>query len=1348
MKNYTLLLLSGCLLFSCTEKEQPQTAPVQPAGKIISSGISNQQITSFAEDALGHIWIGTGRGVNKYDAYDFCQYFFDNNDSLSLCDNNIRQIFRDSRNRLWIATSNGICLYTDEDNFRTIPNESVSQNVMQIMEDSEGRIFLNMVIQLCEYKPDENRFAVVIPNFDTEKMWTNRCFTDQSGHLWSVSGLSVRCYATGNMELKAVIPLKRFVHYAFLRDNGELWLASGNTVTVFDTKSSRFIDLPEDIRKRPALPASIVQSIHPYSASSLLFNTSSGLYLYNFAEHTVTHQSEDGFPFHAPKFRITAMFTDSQKNLWIGSADQGYVTQYSNRERFNYNNYLLSQIGRKSVTSVAVDRDGNLWMVTSTDGVFVYSPASKTVRPIDTRMFFLEEQAFVQNRVSRIFIDRDNAIWLISEMSKVIKCRYDGRLRPEKAYWLPTTVFCMAQDHYGTIYAAGFNENIYTLHQGDTAFRAKPLYAPTYVFTSGLLTLSTGEVLAASFAQNLCLLNPVSCTMQSIPILDSIRQSEFIPVTLYEDSAGDVWIGTLANGLFRYSPAKREIQAMPGIACPDVSAVEEDTQGNVWVSTLYGLSKYDRAAGKFTNYYANNGIGGNQFNERSSCRLPDGTLVFGGTHGLTCFNPVEKTYKRHTPLLFENLKIHNRLANPSPNGCIDRHLSYSPDIRLRHDQNSFIISFAALDYYEHERVRYYYMMEGFDKLWIDANYRHDAYYSNLPAGRYTFRVKTTSNDETIENAENAITVIVSPAPWRSGWAYSLYALLAAVLIGAFIKTWRRIRASRKTAMQARREQEQEQWINKMNMSFFANISHEFRAPLTMILGPINQLCDDAGITGEHKQLLQIVQRSVSRMLELVNQLLDFNKLENDTLKLCVRRMDITTTLARKIDIFRFNARNRNITLSTDGLENSFTMWLDSDKLEKITGNLLVNALKFTGDGGQISVAFEVVSRRKAMELFPLTDKDAGTEYVKISVSDTGSGIPKDKLEKIFERYFQVENQQQSGYNWGIGIGLYYARRLAEIHHGYIKAANRPEGGAVFSFILPANDDAYTAEERERTAEHHEAFPLPAGEQYQPPAKEPPAKEPYRLLVVDDDAEVAYYLQTILSPYYQITVCFNADDAFRCIKEYLPDLVLSDVVMPHVSGYELCRKIKEDLQSCHIPVILLTAKVTIKNQVEGLDTGADAYVTKPFDTAYLLALIKSQLKNREHVRSLLGRTTKTDKIEKNILSPKDNVFMTNLYQLMENELSNTELNIFRMTKALKMSRTKLYYKVKVLTGKTPNVFFKTYKLNRAAELLLEGKYRISEIADLCGFGTLSHFSASFKKQFGVAPNEYAEKENIN
>ncbi|MFV0265881.1 MAG: response regulator, partial [Draconibacterium sp.] len=522
----------------------------------------------------------------------------------------------------------------------------------------------------------------------------------------------------------------------------------------------------------------------------------------------------------------------------------------------------------------------------------------------------------------------------------------------------------------------------------------------------------------------------------------------------------------------------------------------------------------------------------------------------------------------------------------------------------------------------------------------------------------------------------------------------------------------------------------------------ANLSHEFRTPLTMISGPVAMLCSDGTIRGENKQLLYIVQRSINRMLRLVGQLMDFNKLENDTLKLKVQLADIIAELNKLIEGFRLNAREKGIELKTYGLEDSFLMWLDADKLEKITANLISNALKFSGTKGKIIISFDIITRDEVSELFELTLNDVGTQFAKISVADNGKGIPDDKLEKVFERYYRLDNQTREFYNWGTGIGLYYSRCLVGLHHGHIKAANRSEGGAVFTFILPVAEKAYSIEERSTDTDLAQYTELPS----------PPEADyiiiqniagggKQKLLIIDDDTDIVHYLKALLSPHFDVFYKFDAESAYKSLKEVEPDLILCDVVMPGTDGSQFCRMVKDSLSYCHIPVVLVTAKATIENQVEGLNTGADAYVTKPFDPTYLLALINSQLNNRKKIQSLLGSTTKTERIEKDILTPHDNNFMTSLYKLMEKELSNPELNVNRMTEVLKISRTKFYYKVKGLTGDTPNVFFKTYKLNRATELLLEGQHNISEIADMTGFSTLSHFSVSFKKQFGVSPSEY-------
>jgi signal transduction histidine kinase/DNA-binding response OmpR family regulator/ligand-binding sensor domain-containing protein len=1343
MKNLrkTLFLLLCLSVLSCNpEKHNPENK----ASHIISNDISNQQISSFAEDAFGHIWIGTFRGLNKYNAYEYHQYF-NSDDSLSISDNQVKDILCDTKGRTWIATVNGTSQYTEQDCFRRIPIESKTQYAMQIMENKEGRIFLNMAYEICEYFPEEERFKVVIPDLYHNNTFVSTIFIDASNHLWTINSELIRCFDLETMELKQSFNrADQPVQYAYLRDNGELWIASYNQLTLLDTRTGRYIAIPEAIASHPQLSEAVINFIHPYNHTSLLINTPQGIYLYNYMEKRVISQDENGFPFEPPAFNITSMFTDSQKNLWIGSSDQGFVTSYSYKERFNENNYLRKFMEHKSIVSLKKGKDDNLWITSAMDGLFVYHTKNGTIRPVETQQFFPEKKYF-PNQVRSVFVDDDNHIWLITNY-KLICCSYDEEhhlLREKKTYLLPGLTHDMSQDRNGTIWAGCSNENIYALRKGATAFEKVMLYPRSFTFTSAVITLSTGEIMVASFPHNPRIIDPNSWDVEEIDVTPQIKRSQFIPICLYEDSQGDIWIGTIANGLLRYSRETEELERMENTTSTDISSIQEDKQGNIWVSTLYGLSKYDRTTNSLSSYYMTDGIGGNQFNERSSCQMEDGTIIFGGTHGMTFFNPIDVTPKRNIALLFEDLKIHNQLISPLQGDIIHKSLRNNPDIELKHDHNSFSISFAALDYSEYERVHYHYMMEGFDKLWINARNNREAFYSNLPAGNYTFKVRISNNDRSIVETMNSISVRIKPAPWATWWSFTLYFLFALMIGLVIVRLYNRIQQNKRQIRKAEEEKEQEQRLNKMNMRYFANISHEFRTPLTMISGPVAQLCNDSSIADEPRQLLHIVQRSIHRMLTLVNQLLDFNRLENDALKLKVKRVEIISALKRLVELFILNANYKGITFKTFGLDDSFLTWLDSSKFEKITGNLISNALKFTASGGQIELTFDVITRGEAMNLFSLGEKDVSAEYIKVTVSDSGHGIPEDKLEMIFERYFQMNEPTQGIYNWGTGIGLYYARRLTELHHGYIKAMNRPEGnGALFVYILPVGDNAYTVEEKEMNNEtQREVFPIEIEEQATLTKEKISANILPSILVVDDDTEIIHYLKSLLQKAYNVTCRFDAESAYRSLQEEEIDLVLSDIVMPATSGIELCRMIKEDMQLCHIPVVLITAKTTVEDQVAGLNSGADAYVTKPFDPNYLLALLKSQLTNREKVRNLLGKTTKTEKIAENILSPQDNAFVTGLYQLMEMELSNPELNITRMTEILHISRTKFYNKVKGLTGENPNVFFKTYKLNRAAELLAEGKYNISEVADMTGFATLSHFSASFKKQFGKSPSKY-------
>lgn len=1331
MKTLSLLFFIFLLFSSCTRSGKDLVSEVERQSPLVTNDISNQQITAFGEDGKGHIWIGTFRGLNKFSVNEYHQYFC-TDDSLDIPDNHIHDIFLDSKKRLWISTVNGVCQYTDKDNFKNIRLSGNNRNGLRLSESSKGDILLTTLTDICLYNSSEECFEPAIYDFDTSSMFIINSFVDAQDNCWVITSNDMRCYSLSDCKRTFSMKREEYCRASYLLKNGELWIAGNQSVSIFDVRQCKYLSLPGAIASHPVLSHVPVEYIYPYENGVLLCTQGRGVFYYDSISKTVIHQGENGFPFEVPNFKISRMFNDSQGNLWIGSVDQGYAVHYRYKKLFNNNNYLSSYFKDKSVISLSADKHQNLWIATLMDGVFVYRFGNQQLEKIDRNELFGEGEGNTAY-VNQLYVsDIDGIVWMTATSNEVLKCKYEeGRFRVEQRYMVNVPM-SIVEDDKQNLWIGTASSFLYVLRKGDKAFSRFPVFSG-YTFIPGPLPIGNGTILASAFYQPLKLVSADGTISEpKINIQDfehCIQRSVFIPTDLYKDSSGNIWIGTVSNGLMCYSPESGKVTPFPGTTCTDISSIEEDRQGNLWISTLYGLSKYIPQTDKWINYYEADGLGGNQFYDRASCCLDDGTLVFGGTHGVTIFQPTNMQVRHDIPLLFEDIKIHNTLVRPGKGACIDRHLSYNPDINLKYDQNGFSISFAALDYSESERLHHYYKLDGFDQYWINAHNNKEAYYANLPAGTYTFRVRITQNDQSSIVGENAIRVIVHPAPWATWWAYTFYLIAGITILAFFIKAMWRIRAEKQAVLRAEQAKAQEQFINKMNMSFFANISHEFRTPLTMISGPVSLLYSSPDITGENKNLLRIVQRSVNRMLRLVNQMLDFNKLENDTLKLKVRPTEIVVLLKELTDIFRVNAESKSITMITNGLEGSFIAWIDEDKIDKIFTNLMSNALKYTPASGRINVNFDIVSGEDAVQA------------VKIEVINTGQ-IPDDKLEKIFERYYQISDEHGGIYNWGTGIGLYYARSLARLHHGSLTASNlKDDNKVMFTLIVPIGQSAYSEAERSHEQVNQlEAFPL---EENPLPVKSDPDldKEKKTIMVVDDDSEVAYYLEMLLGSDYQVVCRFNAESALEAITENAPDLILSDVVMPGKDGYWLCREIKESLQLCHIPVILVTAKTTIENQVEGLNVGADAYVIKPFEPHYLMALIKSLLNNREKTRSLLSRSTQTDKMDENVLSPQDNMFMTELYHLMESEISNPELDVTRMTQLLKVSRTKFYYKVKGLTGENPSVFFKTYKLNRAAELLKEGKYTISEIADMTGFNTLSHFSKSFKQQFGIPPSEY-------
>ncbi len=1349
-KRISRTLAAVLALVSCKQYEGRDLPTVPEGSVILSPRLSNQRVNGFAQDRDGHIWIATQRGLNKFTGDEYYQYY-STDDTLGLPDNQITAILATQNGDLWAGSVNGVALRSSRDcSFQRIPFPSKGLNINQILETPSGEILFSSGNILFRYNRETESLQPVIRDFNS--FMASALILDKRLWVLSDNGFSLKSYSIRDFTPQPTIPLPIQTYHLCAFGQQELWLSGMGQLHILDTRSNAWKELPAIVRSNKRLMESDIDFIFAVDNNGILLNAiGKGFFYYNRVRETLLHQSHSSFPFDVPASEVRSIFRDRSGNLWFGTTDQGYHVSYQEQGLFSGNKVLMEALKGKNVTSLCPDQDGGLWITTLRDGLFRFDLAAKTLQSVSVDHLIPDsEVGYI--RASRVYCDSDGDLWLLfQDKVRALRCLWDGKRLSSKDLVYAAYPLAITEDDRGAIWIGGFSSTLVRYDKRDHSRQDVSVAATdSWTFVTDLIMQEPGRLLAACYNQFPVQVNTYTLEATPNPVTAEdhaacIRRSVLIPNCLRKDSAGNLWLGTYANGLILSENGhRRPIDRAP---CPDIASIEEDCQGNIWVSTLHGLGRYDRTNSSFVHYFEADGIGGDQFNDRASCVLPDGTLVFGGTHGVTAFNPLDAPAKRTVPLVFESLSIHNQLVQPAPGGPIEEPLTQKPLVTIRHNQNAFDIAFAALDYSPYEQIRYAYKLEGFDRDWVRINTRHNAYFANLPAGDYTLRVRIANSSHTITETQESLSIRVLPPWFRSTWAICLWILLGLIFLAITYTYYRHVRKVRKEAArrihQVRKEREKaeeaekaEKELNKIQMDYFSNVAHEFRTPLTMIAGPAQQLSASEGVKGQDHQLVEIIRRNATWMLSLVNQLLDFNRISNSKLQLKVAKMDLVEPLRDSVSLFRFNAQSKGIELTASGLEEPFTMWVDADKVQKVVMNLLSNALKFTQQGGKVSLRFDVISRAAAAARFPLTEKDTDGQWACISVSDNGPGIPEDQLEKIFERFYQAEPGKKVT---GSGIGLYYARALAQLHHGYIKAWNQPEGGAVFSLVVPVSAASYTEDERS-TAQPQQ---LPSHALAQSiEADEPDAQNGKRhIAVVDDDIDIANYLKVLLKPQYKISLYFDGTSALKGMSEDIPDLIISDVVMPGMDGYELCSRIKADLQLSHIPVVLVTAKVAVENQVQGLDKGADAYVTKPFQPAYLLALVKSLLENREKLHRQLGAVTTTEEIEPEALSPRDAAFMKELYELMEKELANADLDIVQITEMMKISRTKFYYKVKGLTGENPSVFFKRYKLNRAADLLKEGKHNMSEIAWMTGFNTLSHFSTSFKKQFGVPPSEY-------
>lgn len=1349
-----VLLLSTYSLFVCCSTSSSGDAVHADLDYLSGSGqfseqISHQNVEVIYEDHLGYIWLGTARGLNRFNGTEYLHYY-QTPDSTSLTGDWILSIKEDREKYLWVGTKSGICRLDNQNSFQHFEIEGDDKQVKDIYENSEGEILIRTTTALYRLNPSNRNFEKMI-DFSTPYTFID-CFLDTDDNIWTVNETEIGCHSGNNLSRKETYPLDFVVKYSYLDRNGRLWLTSEGKILTFDTRKRQFSQAPFPIAES-RLSGSAIKIIMEYDENLLLLITEeSNMFMYNDRTGDFFDYWDIRFPFHITEGDIPqTVFVDAKKNVWLGTYDHGVILKYNVRTQF----IDYKKLKNTSVISIDNDKSGNVWVLTQNNGIYKYYSFwgfSLETITIESKIF---DKLSQNNQLLSLYIDSQDNIWITGN-GQLLQCRSSaGKLTVTKTYSFNSNLFAnsmyLTEDRQGGIWAGCYGELFYYLPKGGSTFETINRSHQSPMNMQAITTLADGKILAAYSNIGLVIIDPSTRETNTIRFPELAEGTDIMPSCLFESSEGIIWVGTLGNGLFKCRQNDTVLESVEGPTCNYISAIVDDGYGNLWITTHDGMGRYDRSSGTTTYYHAGDDIERFQFNNKAALKMQDGYVTVGGTQGLVLFNPIDIIEQSKVPLYFESLSVSNEPVKPTNGGIIDKNLVYRPTIKLNHDQNNFSIGYSALDYSEFSRVRYYYKMDGVDDDWINAQSRKHAFYSNIPYGKRTFHIRVTGFDNNEVLNQTSIDVIVTPMAILSLPAQIAYIVIILVVSIFIYNLVVKLNRNKIKTMLAYEEKEQQERLNEMTMLFFTNISHEFRTPLTMISGSSDLLLNELGTNPKTNRLLNILDRNVMRMLKLINQLLDFNKLENDLIKLKVTPADPLELLNGIVGMFLFGAERKLVNIVLTSSKISSTAWIDSDKLEKIMSNLLSNAIKYSLPGGNIEIFVDTVNSEDIRENYEL-EENIDIHYLKISVSDNGIGIPEDKLEAIFERYVQIDNATFKNIG-GTGIGLYYTRKLVRLHHGAIKAINiesydSTKTGAVFTFVLPISETSYS--EEEKGVQKEPLVHLEKGEivnSYESLEADIPGESQEckpTILVIDDDSEMTYYLEVLLSPFYKVVTRFDAISGYDIIEKVNPDVIVCDVLMLEVDGYQFCRMVKENISISSIPVILLTAKSSLKDQMEGLNKGADAYVTKPFDNGYILTVIKAQLTRRNKLRELLGYGTNAEKIEEDILSEQDRQFMNSLYQLMETELSNPELNIGKISETLYISHSKLAYKIKALTGDNPKVFFNKYKLNRAAELIKEGKYKISVVADITGFSTPSHFGTLFKKQFGVLPSDYIKR----
>ncbi|WDF66014.1 hybrid sensor histidine kinase/response regulator transcription factor [Flavobacterium sp. KACC 22763] len=1337
----------------------------------IQETASKRAVSSIIQDKNDFIWIGTsGAGLYRYDGVNYFGYKYENKPG-SVNSNFIYSTFIDSKNNLWVGTDQGLCLYNrDLDNFTRINIEdAITQGYTQpitiktIIEDNSGNLYLGAYgfglfkLNIKTLKASLVHSKVLDkPNFLIKSSVKNKQGTIYLGTSYGLLEIDA------NGKAKQVYkdrfkrePLTNDIESLVIDKFGYLWMGTTENGLIKikpETDNYRFENYA--ITKNKIL--SIVQSSLGYIVCG---TENDGLLAVNYKGEVLKKYLHSKYNSASLKSNsVWSLYEDKEKRLWLGYFNKGLGVFDKPNNKFNSLESLANNensLQTSYVTSVAKDKKGNLLISNEGGGLDIYNLANKSYIHVNkTNQNYYSGLDAVD--IQAIFIDSRQNIWLGSwdrgiYFLKNGTSRFINYNTANTPGLKSNRIFSFSEDSKGRIWIGTFikglhyfdNKNSTFVHCDSEPFVKNGLDNAFIrkVFVDSDNVLWVGTILGL-YKINIKDEAGFKVAKMRDAMFGGINKNNSIQtiLSIYESNDKTIWIGTDAQGLFSYSKKNRTFSNyddFPGFEEKSIRAIISDNNGALWVSGGSGLTKLDLKNRKSTNFNKDDGLIDNDFNNNAVYKDGNGELYFGGYEGVNYFNPNEiKKAEKAPRLYFSDFKLFNKSVKPNEEGSpLSKVISQTKEIALNYTQSVFTIEYVGINYNYSKKNQYAYYLEGFEKDWNYVGNNRTATYTNLAPGNYTFKVKSANADGTWSGNQLELKIKVLPPWWKTIWAYLIYSSILIFLILYLNKIYQNRFKAKQAIILEKEKNIQLEKLNNKKLQFFTNISHEFRTPLTLIINPLEDILKSKKISPEIHNKLKIVHKSSDRLSRLINELMDFNKLEFNKISLQAKKVEVVSFTEAVIGYFYEEAAARNIAVNFESSADELEDWLDPKMLEKILFNIISNAFKFTPDNGSIHISINASETENAL----IIDGNKVPSF-SITIADTGSGIRKKDLNKIFDRFYQVNNLNKEYYG-STGIGLEVVKEFVELHKGKIEVESQVGQGTSFKITFPLGSSLYKGseviDEKYKIENKNELLSEPVQDEIESNS-EAETQKAYTVLIVEDNTELRNYLKQELSKSYKVITAENGQKGYDLAVQKLPDLIITDVIMPVMDGLELCKNIKGDLKTSHIPLLMLSAKAMVKDRLEGIDSGADMYLSKPFELDILKSSLAQLITSRQIMfKKFYSGITKQGKEKTTSL---DNDFIQKILHFINENISEPELTVELLSSKIFLSRSQLYRKIKTLTGVSVNEFIRNVRLEKAKQLIEQGNNNINEISFKVGFTSPSYFAKCYKIKYGHLPTQ--------